>query len=190
MNDFKVNIEALIKYNLTLEEYFILYCLFYNKPKILLDFYKNGKHDLEQDIYEKLENLGYIKLTDPDKVTFKTIEFQDKIKQLFSFDSVEMLEWQFQDFLNNYPKMVREGKKRRRLHSDLSRCKKLYIGLLTEVSHEDLCRCARLYHKEMRDGGNEIYMQGLDTWLHQKNYTQYLDEVEQPKQEGGFIDDL
>ena len=46
-----------------------------------------------------------------------------------------------------------------------------------ETTHEILCECAKLYTQEKFKTGNQIYMQNLETWLNQRNYEQYLDDI-------------
>lgn len=195
MSKFEVSINTLIKVKLSFEEYFVLYCIAKNDKDLLLS-YNEHCNLIGIEVYNSLSEDGYINILQDDTgdVKFTKLSLTKEGKYLFEAsntigplaDSVL-----FDEFRNNYPSSVREGRKIRRLHGNIKKCRYLYNELLTEVSHEVLCKCARLYHRELKDGGQEMFMQSLETWLRQKNYLQYVDDVEETKSEGGdFFHDI
>ena len=196
MSEIKINSKILLDNELTLDQYFIMYCV-YNKDSSLLGSYINKCTSIDFDVFDKLAALEYIDLGGvTDEVRFSQITLTDKGMCLFgaSKRNPSLIGQSFDEFKDNYPSSVREGRKVRRLHGNIKKCRELYLKLLNEVPHDVLCKCARLYHKEMRQSGSEIYMQMLETWLNQRNYQQYLDEAQNSSdeisQEGGFTYDL
>ena len=58
-----------------------------------------------------------------------------------------------------------------------------------ETTHDILCKTAQLYTQEQFKSG-QIYMQSLETWLFQKNYTQFLQDLDKQIEKADFTDDI
>ena len=89
-----------------------------------------------------------------------------------------ILEKQFGEFRKCYPLSVKSGNQVRRLQGNLKRCRQLYEKVLMETTHEILCKCAELYTQEKYRTNSQMYIQNLETWLHQRNYEQYLEDID------------
>ncbi len=180
MSNFTINIDTLFESKLGFEAYFILYCV-HNKNKQLITEYTTKCKKIETSIFKQLQTDGYldIKNQSDHNIYFELLSLANKGEALFSvLVNTFNLEKQFGEFRTCYPMVVKEGLKSRRLHTDLSRCKKLYEKLLMETTHDILCKCAKIYTAEKFKSNEQIYMQDLATWLHQKNYLLYVEDVD------------
>lgn len=183
MNDerfnFTIDINTLIKQKLGFEAYFILHCISTNDEDLMLSYIQNCKQ-INTDIFKQLQKDGLINIEEnkEGKIYFKLLSLtNNSLERSFGPTPTIDLEKQFGEFRAFYPSNVKQGLTTRRLHGNLSKCKKLYEKLLMETTHEILCKCADLYTQEKFKTGNQIYMQNLETWLNQKNYEQYLDDI-------------
>jgi hypothetical protein len=177
--NFEVNINTLIEKKIGFEAYFVLYCLYTNDPVLLSSYIVNCKK-LPTELYEKLSVDGYVTYTMKDgKIFFELLSLTALGKSLFANRNPKEADSQFDDFRKHYPSSVKVPGRTvpRRLHSDLARCRKLYKALMMETTHEILCKAADLYHYEKQKANSEHFMQDLATWLHQKNYQQYLEDI-------------
>lgn len=180
---FTIDIEILKENKLTLEAYLVLYCLKTNDEK-LLSYYITSCKKISTEVFEKLKNDGFItyETKEDGVIYFKLLSLTLKGNMLALCPDTTSSEKdsQFEEFRKHYPSSVKvPGKKvPRRLHSDLARCRKLYANLMMETTHEILCKAADLYYQEKQQLGTTHFMQDLGSWLHQKNYQQYLEDIE------------
>lgn len=176
---FEVDIYTLLESKLGFEAYFVLYCLYTNDEELISSYTSNCKK-IQTEVFTKLETDGYITInTNDGKIYFKLLSLTTRGKSLFDNRNPHKVDSQFEEFRTHYPSSVKVPGKTvpRRLHSDLARCKKLYKNLMVETTHDILCKAADLYYQEKIKSGSTMYMQELATWLHQKNYQQYLEDI-------------
>lgn len=190
---FNVNLDILVSNGLSFEGYFILWCLITNEESTLLNYTRNCRK-IPTEIFNLLEQQQLItinrqQITD-NNITYNSLKITQSGKQLFNVQDFDKM---FEEFRQSYP--TKAGISGRRLHLDLKRCKTLYKKIIgTDAKlHEAMCNCAKLYAIEKRRTNSEVYMQNLATWLHQENYTDYLEEaqkVELISEEGGQSEDI
>jgi len=185
MNNLKQAFDKIIDSKLGLEAFLILYCLSKNN-KQLLQSYTNQCKKINTEIFKKLIDDDYLKVINGDlnkiywellSLTEKGAEILQKMETPMEETKSLMSDSNFEEFRKFYPSVVKSGFRTRRLHSDLKRSKDFYDKLLMETTHDILCKAAKLYHNEMIRSNSEFYMQNLPTWLNQKNYKQYLEEI-------------
>lgn len=179
---FEVDINIMKEHKLSLEAYLILYCLITNDENLISYYIKNCKK-IPTEVFNNLKSDGFIDFSTEDgNIYFKLLSLTDKGKSLALRPNVSPLnlDSQFDEFRKHYPSSVKVPGRSvpRRLHSDLARCRKLYSGLMVETTHEILCKAADMYYQEKIKSGSTMYIQDLVTWLHQKNYQQYLEDIE------------
>ena len=173
-----VNMDKLIEYQLSLEAYFLLYCLYYNKEKELIEYTSKCKR-IPTNVFEELNNKNYIKINyeilENNIITYSSLNITTTGKNIFEIKNVDDL---FEDFRKHYPSRV--GIAKRPLHLDLKRCKSLYKKIVAndDKMHTLLCKCADAYYNHCKSSGSERYMQNLATWLHQENYKQYIEDID------------
>lgn len=178
--NFEVNITTLIEKKLGFEAYFVLYCLFTNDYTLLSSYITNCK-SIPTAIYEQIRTAGYVTYDTKDgKIYFELLSLTALGKSLFDNRNPIQAENQFDEFRKHYPSSVKVPGRTvpRRLHGDLVRCRKIYKALMMETTHDILCKAADLYHYEKQKSNSEHFMQDLATWLHQKNYQQYLEDID------------
>lgn len=190
----KCNIElnTLVSLKLGFEAYFVLFSLYKKNEELIIAYTRTCKK-IETAIFHNLQNDGYILIDEEalktNIIRFKHLSLTDKGSLLFNDYEASRAEIRakFDDFRSNYPKKTING---RYLHNNMSKCIDLYTKITQEITHEELCKCARLYVKAQKVANSEKYMQLLETWLNQKNYQQYLEEVEIREEEDTFTDDI
>lgn len=189
-NECKIDINKVIESGLGLEAYLILYCVKTNDKNLISSYTRKCKK-INTEIFKDLEAKGLlnIKWNDINQIHFELLSLTSQGETLLQpevpIKSVidqkvydENLEKQFGEFLKIYPTSVKNGFSTRRLHGNRSKCKKLYEKLLMETTHDVLCKAAKLYVQEKYRSGSQMYIQALETWLNQKNYEQYLEDIE------------
>ena len=179
-NKLEIDIDLLKTHKLGLEAYLILYCLINNNERLINEYIINCKK-IPTEVFNKLRDEGYISYNTKDgNITFRLLSVTEKGKSLYiGKPSSPNVTSQFEDFRKHYPNSVRIPGRTvpRRLHGDLARCRKLYSNLMMETTHEILCQAADMYYNEKLHSNSLQYMQDLATWLHQKNYQQYLEDI-------------
>lgn len=186
---FNIDWEYLLNNNLSLEAYLILYSIKTNDVNLISSYTKKCKK-ISTEVFNDLEKRQYISIerNGTDQIFFENLSLAINGQSLPSETVVPLLEdskiskkeveKQFGEFRQCYPMSVKvEGGIPRRLQGNLNVCRQLYEKLLMETSHEILCKAAKLYTDEKYRSRSERYMQNLETWLRQKNYQQYLEDI-------------
>jgi len=194
MNNININITELISLKLNLEGYLVLYCL-YHKEKTLLRKYTTSCRKIDTEVFQELQkeefitiannsgNLYYESLSLTDKGSQSVEAVSKDSKPLESDSNLKVSHDGFTSFRSIYPNTVRRGEEKRQLHTDLERSEKLYNKLLLETTHDILCKAAKAYHEEHIKRNSEIFMKALPTWLNQKVYLAYIDNLEETNEE-------
>ncbi len=139
---------------------------------------------IETLIFQRLRDSGFIILKDESNILFNEIKVTDQAKNLFNVSDNKEFEILFKELLSTYPKSVKRiTGGTRPLHNDLQRCKKLYkstivsIGLVNKELHKKILLCVQKYHRDHLKDNKQEFMQLLATYLSQRTWEQYLDEV-------------
>lgn len=200
-----IDIDYLLSNKLSMEEYLILYSIATKNKRLISDYVKEC-NKIGTSVFKNLEERGFIQIKNnkDDKIFFELLSLTssvDNFEKCLSHVKLEYdteqnhnqdLEKQFGEFLQIYPKKVTDGIRKRPLHQNLAKCKKLYEKLLMETTHEILCKTAEIYVREKFESRSQMFIQLLETWLNQKNYLQYVDEISDSSSNSkdNFIDDI
>lgn len=178
-----VDLTKLYTNKLKIEDWFVLFCLVHNEEEMLMK-YINTTGRIETLIFQRLRNSGFIILKDETNILFNEIKVTDQAKNLFNVSDNKEFEILFKELLSTYPKSVkRVTGGTRPLHNDLQRCKKLYkstimsIGLVNKELHQKILLCVQKYHRDHLKDNKQEFMQLLATFLSQRTWEQYIDEV-------------
>lgn len=177
--DFNVSLKTLLENRLSFEAYFILWCV-RNRDKKRLTEYVTKCGRIEDKHFESLEKEDLLYINKNSKISgtivFENLILTPKGQELFKIDVAELL---FVEFRKHYPSFVKRGGARRPLHTDLSRCKKLYSKIVgADIDkHNLMCQAAQQYYREKDKAGDAWYMQAMPAWLEQENYQIYIDEI-------------
>ncbi len=180
-----VNFDTLIENKLNLDTWFILYCLSTNNLR-LVDAYIDNCGTIDYKTLLLGEKEGYIELDKTNKnITLSSVKITPKGKSIIekaTLNSEEVFNNCFQQLRDTYPKRVPgENGTTRPLHGDLSRCKKLYLKILSSDKsinielHKKILKAISIEVQERNKGRRLPFMQNLVTYLHQQNFLQYLD---------------
>jgi len=191
----EVNIERLIKFSLSIEGYFICYCLYNEKEDELLR-YITKVNKIPSNVFDQLIGGEWITYSGKDgKYTVDNIELTERFSRdilmiiphkNMSFDEC------FQQLREHYP--IIAGNSGRRLHGDLARCINLYKttivknGRINDELHSVILQCVN-FEINLRTKNKSLdYFQLLATWLSQKTWELYKDDVENLIKKNGFVD--
>ena|ERR1700739_1564311 len=193
-NSLLVDFNALIENKLTLESWFILYCLSNNK-KDLIDLYTTNCNKFKLEQLKDLELRGFLVLKTNDNITIDSLRLTVKGKEVVlgkNKTEDEQFEELFKKLRETYPKKVpSENGSFRPLHGDLSRCRRLYYKILYKDGkfdsdlHVSILKAIDKEVKVRSKGGNLPFMQALVTYLHQQNYSLYIDLEEEVVRDKG-----
>lgn len=175
----KVIIESkkILNSGLSIQAYFVLYCIAYGMQSLIEDYVEqNGK--IDKSDFKILKEKGYLEIKG-DEITFKNLKITDKTNELFEISKVLDHKRFFQELKDTYPKRVKIGKRSRSLHQDMENCEKKYRQLIdSEEFHKKILLCVKAYVKELEDSGRLEFIQMLPTWINQKNYQVYIDDID------------
>ena len=202
-----MNINKLLLLKLPLEGYFILDCL-YREEEELLRQYATTVQTISTKVFDNLVKDGWLETTKEkkeDPYTLKNIsvtdkfknEVMDKLNNGMTFDDV------FDALRKQYP--AEAGKSGRKLKGNTARCKVLYKntivkdGVIDIDLHEHIIKCLLLEIKTRTTKGNLDYLQMFQTWLSQKSWEVYSEDVKEVLKKGlevtddantGFTEDI
>lgn len=182
--EFNVSLKTLLELKLSFEAYFILWCIRHREKKVLLEYIeKCGK--IKTEHFKGLEALKLIdinrrianrKLINGDDIMFEMLSLTPSGMEMFKINITDVL---FEEFKKCYPSAVKTGYAKRRLHTDMNRCRKIY-GKIVEANidkHKLMCEAAKMYYREKDKANSLMYMQALPAWLEQANYEPYIEEI-------------
>ena len=179
-----VDLNKLYANKLKLEDYFILFCLV-NEEEELLVKYTFHSGGIDTNSFQRLRNSGFIVLTNEINITFSSIKITNQTKELFNVQDNTDFDTLFKELLSTYPNSVKRiTGGTRRLHNDLVRCKKLYKASLVSSEkvnkdlHKKILLCVQMYYREHLKDNKQEFMQLLATFLSQRTWEQYLNDVE------------
>lgn len=91
----------------------------------------------------------------------------------------------YNELVTTFPKSVLDKfGGRRRLHGQPERCERLYkniicfAGVVDDELHKKIILCLKKEIQERKKGFSLAFFQMMSTWLHQKSYRLYLEDVE------------
>jgi len=188
IEEISVDLNKLYANKLKIEDWFILFCLVYDNEEMLMKYITTCGR-IETIIFQRLRNSGFIILKDELNILFNEIKVTDQAKNLFNAQNNTVdFEPLFKELLSTYPKSVkRVTGGTRPLHNDLQRCKKLYkstilsIGLVNKELHQKILLCVQKYYRDHLKDNKQEFMQLLATFLSQRTWEQYLEEVVENK---------
>ena len=192
----KLFIEVLIDIQLTLEEYFVLYCFAYDK-KPLIKMYSNNINPIPLKILNNLKERGFLKETDSKKwlITSKGSQFiKDMIDSyedaksdnpfLGDEDLVDLAESvyekEFNSFISTYPiKTTRIDGRVDYLKEGSKEIKKLYLSVLQSgrATPVQMQKAIEYYVKKQKSQGL-TYIKTLKNWLKQEIWRDTLNFIE------------
>lgn len=169
----EVDIEKLIKYKLTVDEYLLMECLYLGK---------------KEEFWEYLDSLGiplnwrgnneFIK-QEEEILTFDSIKLTDRFREVFHPPSpnIDVL---WQEILETYPVKVPNGKGGfRRLHVDKGRALKYYKSYnISLEEHKKIIKCIEYEISERKKGMNLQFMYELPRYINEKGWEVYIEDVE------------
>lgn len=188
IEEISVDLNKLYINKLKIEDYFVLFCLVYDNEEMLMKYITTCGR-IETVIFQRLRNSGFIILKDELNILFNEIKVTDQAKNLFNAQNNTVdFEPLFKELLSTYPKSVkRVTGGTRPLHNDLQRCKKLYkstilsIGLVNKELHQKILLCVQKYYRDHLKDNKQEFMQLLATFLSQRTWEQYLEDVVENK---------
>jgi len=187
-------INILVDNNLTLKEYFMLYCYVYDKV-YLLRLYKNSEKITMQDIALLVKDKFIMVRRDADKVdldgfrpTAKGIRFiksmvdsfaDAKADNLLLGDddlndlAIEKYTKEFEEFYNTYPlTALRSDGNEASLRLQKKLCKELYVEILrsNKVKHQLMMELLSHYVDNINKSGKIAYIKTLKNYLRDEVY--------------------
>lgn len=175
----EINVTQLIENKLTFEEYFLLFCVKHSHKEILLSYVKNVK-SYDDGVFEKLKEQDFLDYVQDSEglIVFSSLKLGNKATVLFPMSN-QTFEVCFAELKQTYPKKFGE----RVLHLDNARCIDLYKkaitnnGVVDMVKHNLILKCIKLEIEKRTRTGQMKFLQALPTYLYQKNWEPYIDEI-------------
>ncbi len=169
----EINLSLLFKNLVSLEQYFILYCV-YRELQSNLEQYCIKYGTFDKKVFKQLEEKGYLFPIDSE-ITYESLKLTEKYYN--DFELVNELDYDklFNELRDIYPKKV---KGRAALQTDLAKCKKKYRDICSSLEkHKLVLECTKLYINDLTKAGKLEFIQALPAYLNQRTYEGYEDEV-------------
>lgn len=204
----EVNIERLINARLSLEGYFILWCLYNEETSFLQGYCNSSEYKIPTRVFEQLVKEEYITNNEKNEFKIDSMVLTDKFKlEILGLKDLQATTFDvaFQQLREHYPTKTPNG---RRLHQDVERCKRLYKKIICPISdrvdeelHSVILQCINFIINEKSKNRSLDYLQMLPTFLEQKSWDTVKDDVEDVIKKngwvekrgvnnGGFVDDI
>lgn len=175
----EINVLQLIDNKISFEEYFLLFCIKYSHKDVLINYVKNIT-PFEDKIFEKLQEQGFLNyaLNDSGEILFSSLKLGNRAVTLFPLIN-QTFEECFAELKQTYPKKYGD----RILHLDNARCidnyKKAIVtnGVVNIEKHNLIMKCIKLEVEKRTKTGQMKFMQALPTYLHQKNWEPYIEDI-------------
>lgn len=199
----KIFMDTLKEANVSLTQYFILYCYVYDKED-LLKIHNNQFGPFKDDDYYALRTNKYITLyndewvaTDDGETFIKNLvdSYADQKadnpflgEQNLTALSDDTYKEEFAKFLGAYPDSVTRSNGRADfLKEGTKEIRKLYLKFIqdNQTTPQDLQLAIQYYVKTYTDNGNTAYMKTLKNWLGQEIWKDVLKYKENIKNSGG-----
>ena len=180
-----INVKKLVQFNITLNQYFILQCLCFNKEDELLE-YTTAIEKFEYKELVSLEKKGFFINNNTNKeFVFNDIILTSLTHELFDLNNAK--KW-FMELWETFPRATPKGRVLKQI-SKLKASKKYYLRIKTESEHINVISALRkeILHRTVT--GNLEYMQNLETWLNNEGWVPFLGETTtKPKNYGNEIE--
>lgn len=169
---FSIDIDILINTKLTLEDYFLVTCIYFRDNESLNKYIFNFPNTITTNNIQKLIDLGYV-INIGDISIFDNLYVTEKTKDIFNTTSnIDM----FSELLSVYPKFTPDG---RRLHGSLKVCKEKYLKKVkNDVSlHKIILKCVEYFISELTHSRNLNYCPLLLTYINQERWMDIIDDI-------------
>jgi len=198
----KTFMDILVEANMSLTQYFILYCYVYDKEE-LLKIHTKTFGPFKDDDYFLLRDQKYITLyddkwipTDDGETFIKNLvdSYADQKadnpflgEQDLSGLSDDVYKKEFEQFLSTYPtKVIRSNGRTDFLKEGTKEIRRLYLKFIQDkqTTAQELQLAVSYYVKTYSDNGNMSYMKTLKNWLGQEIWKDVLKYQENLKATG------
>lgn len=190
-------IDKCLLHRINLYSYFILYCLYYEEEELLTQYCLKIDR-IDTNNFTSLIKEGYLeKVKDEKVITLEDLVLTDKFKtEVLKVSDTKNITFDqaFEQLREHYPSKA--GNSERRLQGDVERCKRLYQniivknGKMDESLHSVILQCIN-FEINLRTKNRSLeYFQMLATWLQQKTYTLYIDDVERIIKNKGTVEKI
>lgn len=176
---FNIDLSKLINNCLSLDEYFLVNCIYYNQKEVFEKYALKCK-SIDIQLFNGLFKKKYLfEIEGKSSYVFDDLKLTEKALRDFGFISTSDYDKYFDELRTVYPSVIKiNGKVIRRLHQDIADCKKKYKSIIESKEHHDLIiKCVKLYIDEHKKAGKEEFIQMLSSFLNQRNFEMYMDEA-------------
>ena len=193
-------IELLTKDNLTLNQYFVLYCYSYDKIHLLEQYFRNNKEEIKcvQDLikrnYLHTENNTKTTLVDLSPTMKCTQYIKDMVDSYADMKSENILSGdeelfdlidniykkEFKLFHDTYPvTTIRKNGFKASLRENKKQCKQLYIQILKDkkITSSMLQKCLEYYIAEKKRGGDVAYLKTMKNFLKDETWRDVMEQM-------------
>ena len=193
---FECDVGLLIENGVSVEQYFVMYFLYTDNYSLLMKYVKKcGK--ISTVLFKTLVLNGYLEETENDEFNQDSLKLTNKFETTFikSVNKGVDFETCFLQFWEHYPNLVKQGLDKRYLRVDKEVCRNRYKSIILGKGrvidlalHSLILQCLNFEIRDKKRGGKMIYMRNSSTWLKNKSWEPYKDEVEKIIFKGGSVE--
>lgn len=149
----EINLTDINESGLSLNDYFICYCIYHNRKDLILDYIKSHKGFSIQEIQE-LEDNGWIKIINKsEKIIFENLQIEEKFRIFVEKKDKPEKDW-INEWLEMFPKGVKSGGYY--IKTDLNGCRKKmkkFTSTHPEYTKETIIKATQNYINRCEHNG-------------------------------------
>jgi len=183
---FEVNLNSLLEAGISINQYFFLQLSHIGKVANYRLYLEQFSQPINKEDIKYLIDKGLLITKDrTERYTFENLEPTDLFKRLFDPDIPNAIE----ELMAVYPKKTPLG---RRLQSDGHKWKPAYLKIIKgrPVLHDLIIKCIKAEEAVRRKAGQLEYWPLMTTYINNKRWEDYEDEIDDFSEEDKFSKDI
>jgi len=184
---FNVDVDVLLRAGISINQYFMLHLIKNKRAELYMNYRELFSNPVTKDDMLSLIKNGYLATrSDPNKFTFDNLLVTPKFIGLNEIKIEDALE----ELANTYPK-VTPGKKRR-LQSDQHKWGPKYLSIIKKdrTLHNRIITCIKAEAIHRKATGNEEFWPLLTTYVNNKRWLDYMEDIVNFTEENKFSRDI
>jgi len=184
-----LDLEKLIEVNLSIEEFIFLSLIDSKKPELYQNYTSNFKTSILSNLNQitSLLERGLITQELANNYLFNNFKTTDKFYQLFMNDKAQIIK----DIKDTYPKQTPSGK-RKGLQASQAKWIPKYLNIVKNNMklHQLIIDCIKFEVADREANGQMEYMPLLSTYINEKRWETYEEDVVELLEKGEIIDQV
>ncbi len=182
-----VNIDLILKTGLSIQDYLFLQLIKSEKKELMREYHEQFGLILTKDAVDRLIKKGFLIMKNTEgKYVFDNFKVSNDFNNLTEVKVEDAI----QDIKDTYPKKTPSGS--RHLQGDSNKWGPKYLSIIKKdrILHEKILMCIEAEKVHRKANHNEEFWALLLTYVNNKRWELFMDEISTPKEENIFSKDI